>query len=82
MQSDSHTQREQTMEFLALRIRHDVSQSGMCELQAPDLELIWQNDHTLSNEQKRLRLKDFALRYGFYVVVDSAASRAAFQISN
>jgi hypothetical protein len=66
------------MDALAARIRQDISVSGFCHLGQADLAFIWADDHSLSNEEKCMHVKNFALRYGFVVAINFDTLAAVF----
>jgi hypothetical protein len=81
MRGDNHSQREMELNSLAAQIREEISVSGICYLNKSDLELIWLRAGPLADEEKRMRVKDFAFRYEFAVLIDLGFSSAVFKNS-
>ena len=83
MQSDNHNEREMDIDSLAGRIRQEVSKAALyCLEDQAALALIWGDDKTLSDTEKRMHVKNFALQYGFNAVVDFGLSCVVFRDSN
>jgi len=70
------------MDSLAERIRLQIAASGFCQLRQDDLEFFWPEDRSISNEQKCMHVKNFALQYGFAVAINLDSLNAVFLISN
>jgi hypothetical protein len=75
-------QRAKELDYLAEQIRQEISESGVCNLNKADLELLWLRDVALSDADMRIRVNDFALRYGFSVVIDYGFSGIVFRKSD
>jgi hypothetical protein len=68
---------------LVARIRLGITKSGICNINEADLPLIWVEDAgPLSDLQKRIRVHDFSLQYGFLSVIDYSLASAVFRNLN
>ena len=70
------------LDSLANRIRQDNSELGASHLRKADLEFIWPEGDSISNDQKCMHVKNFALLNGFAVAINLDSLNALFLISN
>ena len=66
------------MDSLAERIRKEISASGSCEVHQADLACLRSEDRSISNEEKCMHVRNFALRYGFAVAINLDSLHAVF----
>jgi len=75
---DNH--RDKDMDVLAKRIKSEVSRGMVCEVPGSELAFIWEDDpKTVTDEEKRLAVQNFANRYQLQVVIDYGLAYAIFR---
>lgn len=72
---------KKSMDELAARIRKVISGQEICSLNQADLNIIWR-ENDLSDVEKRLRLKNFSLYYGFNARPQDDLTSATFRNSD
>jgi len=72
----------ETIDTLAESIRFGIGEAGLFSVHKADLEKLWGQNHNLSDEQKVMLIRNFALFHGFGVEVIGSATSAMFYDPN
>ena len=67
---------------MAARIRKDIAEWGVCNLERADLAFFWVGNEAMHDLEKRMLLRNFALQYGFTPVIDYGLESAVFRNSS
>ena len=82
MDDDSYSRRKKSIDALAERINLGISENGIHVIDGNDLALIWDHHQPVSDDERRLHVKNFAHAYGFNVHVSSWMQVAIFRKSS
>jgi hypothetical protein len=73
---------KQTFDSLAERIRRETIKSHLLVFHESDLHELWESHPTLSYVEKILLIKNFAVTYGFDLIVNAPKMSATFSLRN
>lgn len=70
------------IETLADRIKLQIAECGICDMNEDDVSVIWGNNRTLSESEKRLHVQNFSFQYRLTAIIDMELTSFIFRKTN